>query len=66
MSSVQLVKRLISSETELPQDKILKGNLEDYEYQQLHERIKKLSVAPLYIDDTPALSILNYVLKLVV
>ena len=57
MSSVQLVKRLISSETELPQDKILKGNLEPYEYQQLHERIKKLSTAPLYIDDTPALSI---------
>ncbi len=57
MSAVQLVKRLISSETELPQDKILKGNLEPYEYEQLHERIKKLAVAPLYIDDTPALSI---------
>jgi replicative DNA helicase len=57
MSSIQLVKRLISSETELSQDKILKGNLEPYEYQQLNERIKKLSTAPLFIDDTPALTI---------
>jgi replicative DNA helicase len=57
MSSTQLVKRLISSETELSQDKILKGNLDNHEFVQLNERIKKLSVAPLFIDDTPALSI---------
>jgi len=57
MSSLQLVKRLISSETEIPQDKILKGNLDDHEFVQLNERIKKLAAAPLYIDDTPALSI---------
>jgi replicative DNA helicase len=57
MSSIQLVKRLISSETELPQDKILKGNLENHEFVQLNERIKKLATAPLFIDDTPALSI---------
>ncbi len=57
MSSLQLVKRLISSETEITQDKILKGNLENHEFVQLNERIKNLAVAPLYIDDTPALSI---------
>lgn len=57
MSSIQLVKRLISSETELAQDKILKGNLENHEFVQLNERIKKLATAPLFIDDTPALSI---------
>lgn len=57
MSSLQLVKRLISSETELAQDKILKGNLDNHEFVQLNERIKKLSTAPLFIDDTPALSI---------
>ncbi|MBL7931587.1 MAG: replicative DNA helicase, partial [Bacteroidia bacterium] len=53
MSSLQLVKRLISSETEITQDKILKGNLDNHEFVQLNERIKKLAVAPLYIDDTP-------------
>lgn len=57
MSSLQLVKRLIASETEIAQDKILKGNLDNHEFVQLNERIKKLSVAPLFIDDTPALSI---------
>src|ERR1041384_2625856 len=57
MSSLQLVKRLISSETEISQDKILKGNLDNHEFVQLHERIKKLSTAPLFIDRIPAISI---------
>ncbi len=57
MSAAQLVNRLISSETELAQDKLKKGSLEDHEWQQLHAKIKKISDAPLFIDDTPALSI---------
>ncbi len=57
MSAVQLVQRLISAETEISSDKFRKGSLAPHEYTQLHERIGKLSEAPLYIDDTPALSI---------
>ena len=57
MSSIQLVTRLISSETQLPADKLKKGNLENYEWEQLNAKIGKLVDAPLYIDDTPALSI---------
>ncbi|HEY1039591.1 MAG TPA: replicative DNA helicase [Bacteroidia bacterium] len=57
MSSLQLVNRLISGEAELNQEKIRKGNLEPYEWQQLNSRINALTKAPLYIDDTPALSI---------
>ncbi len=57
MPSVQLVNRLISGEAEISQDKIRKGNLESYEWHQMYERIRKLSSAPLYIDDTPALSV---------
>ena len=57
MSSLQLVNRLISAEAELEQDKIRKGQLRDDEFVQLNERIKKLASAPLFIDDTPALSI---------
>lgn len=57
MSAIQLVNRLISGEAELPSDKLRKGNLQPHEYEQLHARIKKLSEAPLFIDDTPALSI---------
>lgn len=57
MSGVQLVTRLIASETELEADKLKRGKLEQYEWQQLHARIANLTDAPLYIDDTPALSI---------
>jgi len=57
MSSVQLVNRLICAEAELDSEKIKKGTLEEYEWQQLHHKIRKLDNAPIYIDDTPALSI---------
>ena len=57
MSSVQLVTRLIASEAEIPAESIKKGQLKDYEYEQLHSKIDKLAEAPLFIDDTPALTI---------
>ncbi len=57
MSSVQLVNRLISSESGIPADKLRKGNLEDHEWIQLNQQITSLSEAPLFIDDTPALTI---------
>jgi replicative DNA helicase len=57
MSSLQLVTRLISSESGLSADKLRKGDLQDYEWQQLNAKISKLVDAPLFIDDTPALSI---------
>ncbi|SDM21149.1 replicative DNA helicase [Catalinimonas alkaloidigena] len=59
MSSIQLVNRLISAEAELESEKIKKGNLAEYEWQQLHSRIGRLSEAPIFIDDTPALSVLE-------
>jgi replicative DNA helicase len=57
MASVQLVQRLISAEAELSAEKLKKGQLEEHEFQQLHVKIGKLSEAPIFIDDTPALSI---------
>lgn len=59
MSAIQLVNRLISSEAELDSEKIKKGNLADYEWEQLVHKTSKLSSAPLFVDDTPALSILE-------
>jgi len=59
MSSVQLVNRLISAEAELDSEKIKKGKLEEYEWEQLIHKTAKLSEAPIFIDDTPALSILE-------
>lgn len=57
MTGVQLVTRLIASESQLSAEKLKKGDLKDHEWTQLHARITNLMKAPLYIDDTPALSI---------
>lgn len=57
MSAVQLVTRLISSESELSSSKLRKGDLKEYEWQQLNTRISSLANAEIFIDDTPALTI---------
>ena len=57
MASLQLVNRLIVAETELPSERIRNGRLEPWEWEQLDYRIKGLVEAPLFIDDTPAISI---------
>jgi replicative DNA helicase len=59
MASVQLVNRMISAEAELEGEKIRKGQLADFEWQQLVHKTNRLSAAPIYIDDTPALTILE-------
>jgi replicative DNA helicase len=60
MSSVQLVNRLISAETELGNDKLKTGRLENYEWEHLNRKISALEKAPIFIDDTPALSIFEF------
>ncbi|AFK05296.1 replicative DNA helicase [Emticicia oligotrophica DSM 17448] len=59
MSATQLMLRLISAEAEIDSNKLRKGKLENHEWVQLHQKIKNLSTAPIYIDDTPALSIME-------
>src|SRR5690554_6171231 len=59
MSSVQLITRLISSETGLPSEKLRTGKLEQHEWEQLNVKVKDLEKAPLFIDDTPSLSIFD-------
>ncbi|MBQ3538947.1 MAG: replicative DNA helicase [Bacteroidaceae bacterium] len=57
MGNVQLVQRLISNVCQIPGDKIRSGQLERYEWGQLDSKITALEGAPLYIDDTPQLSV---------
>jgi replicative DNA helicase len=59
MSATQLMLRMISAEAELDSEKLRKGTLEEHEWQQLHHKLEKLGQAPIFIDDTPALSILE-------
>ena len=57
MSSVQLTTRLMASESEISMEKLRKGALANYELKQLEQKVKELSNAPIFIDDTPALNI---------
>jgi replicative DNA helicase len=57
MSSIQLVNRIIASESELGSDKIKKGEIYGDDMQKLNNAIAVLDEAPIFIDDTPALSV---------
>lgn len=57
MSSLQLVTRLISAESEISGEKIRIGDLKEFEWEQLERKVKSLESAPIFIDDTPAISI---------
>ncbi len=63
MSSVQLITRLISSETWLSSEKLRSGKLEKHEREQLSIKTQALEKAPLYIDDSPSLSIFDLRVK---
>ena len=58
MSAGQLVQRILAAESEIWLEKIARGKMEEHEMKQLYARgIQKLSQAPIFIDDTPALNI---------
>lgn len=63
MSSVQLVNRLIVNVCSITSDKLKKGDLEQHEWKQLDAKVPRLQGTPLYIDDTPSLSILEFQTK---
>ncbi|MBO8448331.1 MAG: replicative DNA helicase [Bacteroidetes bacterium] len=61
MPAIQLAKRMMVSETGLSADKIKGGTkLERFEWVQLEEKLKDLAKAPLYIDDTPSLPVMEF------
>ena len=61
MSADQLGKRLITTESGLSGEKIKGGiKLEQYEWIQLEDTLKRLAKAPLYIDDTPGIPIMEF------
>ena len=61
MSSLQLGQRLMTSESGLSADKIKGGvKLQNDEWNLLEQSLKKLSSAPLYVDETPGLPIMEF------
>jgi len=59
MSSDELVQRMLSSEGMIDQSRMRSGRLEDSDWKKLIAAAGKLSQAPLYIDDTAALSVME-------
>jgi replicative DNA helicase len=57
MSNVQLANRLIMNVCEIDGEKIKNGRLENDEWERLDRKLKDLDGAPIYIDDTPSLSV---------
>lgn len=60
MSSTQLMTRLIVAETGLAGTLIRSGKLSPEQWKLLESKVKPLGMAPLYIDDTPALSVFEF------
>lgn len=60
MASTQLVNRLISSEAEINADRLRQGDVNTIQWQQIHKNIGRLAASPIYIDDTPGLSIFDF------
>ncbi len=56
MPGEQLAMRLLSSMGRINQQKLRSGRLEDADWPRLTSAVQMLSEAPLFIDDTPALS----------
>ena len=57
MNSVQLANRLISNVCEISGKKMLNGQLLPDEWERFDKNLRKLQTAPIYVDDTPALSV---------
>ncbi|MEW6173840.1 MAG: replicative DNA helicase [Bacillota bacterium] len=56
MSKEQLVQRLLAAEAKVDHKRLRTAQLEDEDWQKLTEAADRISAAPVYIDDTPALS----------
>lgn len=61
MSDMELADRLIATESGIPSDKLRgKVKMEPADWQHLEQSIRRLATAPLYIDETPALSVTEF------
>ena len=59
MSNTQVMLRLISAEAEIDSSKLRKGELDRADWEALNSKLSSLENAPIYIDDTPGLTILE-------
>lgn len=63
MASELLVKRLIAAESHVPLNKINSGNLQGQDRAKVAQAIKTLSNAPIYIDDSANIRLMDIIAK---
>ncbi len=59
MSEGQLMQRLISTESEVYLERITTGQLAEEDMKRVHQAAARIAAAPIFIDDTPALNIIE-------
>lgn len=60
MSLVQLTNRIMASESEIWLEKISRGNMDTHDMKQLYEKgVYQLAKAPIFIDDSAALNVIE-------
>ena len=59
MSKMQLAQRLLSAETKVDLHKLRTGRLREEDWMHLTHNIDRLAQAPIHIDDTPGISVLE-------
>jgi replicative DNA helicase len=59
MSKDQLVNRMLSCEVMVDSQKMRTGKLEDEDWNKIAQALAPLSEAPIYIDDTPGISVMD-------
>lgn len=57
MSAEQMANRILATETEVPSDKIRRGDIKENDFPKFVEASRRLAKLPFYIDDTPGLTI---------
>ena len=57
MSADQLAGRILSEFSEIPSDRIRRGDIEQHDFERIYEAAQMLNDIPLFIDDTGGLSI---------
>jgi replicative DNA helicase len=60
MPTNQLMMRLISSESDVEQEKIRRGTINQAELAQVTSKMDKLNKVNLFFDDTPGLSVMDF------
>ena len=63
MSKEQLAMRMMCSEALVDSEKIRHGSVTDEDFDNLSQAVKNLAAAPIYVDDTPTITVMEMLAK---